>query len=178
MKEGFAPVFDGESRVLILGSFPSVMSRREGFYYGNPQNRFWRMLASFFGEPLPCGIPEKREFLHRNHIALWDMVSLCEIDGSQDASIREEHVVDLGQILGHAPIEAILCNGAKAYELLERNFPAALPIALKMPSTSPANPRYLESVWHGALNRAFFGGTKGERSAFFEKKVDKTQKTR
>lgn len=153
--EGFAPVFDAESRVLILGSFPSVMSRAEGFYYGNPQNRFWRMLSAFFAVPMPETVPQKMRFLHENHIALWDMVASCEVKGSADASIRGEQAVDLGVILGHAPLRGILCNGVKAYDLLAAHAPQALPMARRMPSTSPANPRYSEREWHAALAELF-----------------------
>ena len=147
---GFAPVFNGESRVLILGSFPSVMSRAEGFYYGNPQNRFWRMLASFFGEPLPASVEEKRALVLKNGVALWDMAS-CEVKGSADASIAEEETVDVKALVEGSAIRTILCNGAKAYALLAGNAGELLPIARRLPSTSPANPRYLEQPWHEAL---------------------------
>ena len=152
---GFAPVYDEKSVVLILGSFPSVKSRKEGFYYGNPQNRFWRMLASFFGEELPKSIPEKESFLRRNRVALWDMIASCEIVGSADASIKGEETVDVSTILGHAPIRCVLCNGTKSHELLEKGHPELLPITKKMPSTSPANPRYREEIWHAALREVF-----------------------
>ncbi len=151
--EGFGPVFDGESRVLILGSFPSVMSRSEGFYYGNPRNRFWPMLAAFFHEKLPQTIAEKRALILENHIALWDMVGTCEVNGSSDASISEATCVDLNQVLG-GKIGTILCNGTKSFSMLGEHFPQLLSMAEKLPSTSPANPRYREEVWHAALARA------------------------
>lgn len=153
--EGFAPVYDERSRVLILGSFPSVKSREVGFYYGNPQNRFWKMLCSFFGEKIPPTVEGKTAFLLRHGIALWDMVASCEIVGSADASIRGEHVVDVASILGHAPIEIVLCNGTKSYDLLSALSPELLPRVRKMPSTSPANPRYREEIWHSALAEIF-----------------------
>ncbi len=153
--EGFAPVSDGESRVLILGSFPSVKSRREGFYYGNPQNRFWRMLCGFFGEEVPSSVEGKIAFLHRNHVALWDMVASCEVKGSADASIKEPAAVDLVPLLSSAPFGAILCNGAAAFGMLEEHFPDLLPMAKKLPSTSPANPRYREEAWHAELAALF-----------------------
>ncbi len=155
--EGFAPVWDGESRVLILGSFPSVKSRAEGFYYGNPQNRFWPMLAHFFGEGLPATVEEKRAFVLRRKIALWDMVSSCDIVGSADASIQGAQTVDVRSILGHAPIRCVLCNGTKSYELFSAVHPGLVGMAKKMPSTSPANPRYREEVWHAALGEALQG---------------------
>ncbi|MBR7185892.1 MAG: DNA-deoxyinosine glycosylase [Clostridia bacterium] len=154
---GFAPVFDENSRVLVLGSFPSVKSRQDGFYYGNPQNRFWRMLCGFFQEEIPATVAGKIEFLLRNKVALWDMVASCEIVGSADASIKREEVVDVHTILEHAPIECVLCNGTKSYELLVKQFPQFLSITKKMPSTSPANPRYKEAEWHTALYEIFFG---------------------
>ena len=162
--EGFAPVYDGGSRLLILGSFPSVKSRQEGFYYGNPQNRFWRMLCSFFGENVPATIAEKREFLLRNGVALWDMVASCEVKGSADASIKEAEAVDLSLLLARAPMEAVFCNGTTAYGLLAQNFPSLLSIARKLPSTSPANPRYREEIWHAALGEVF--GAEGAKAEF------------
>ncbi len=155
--EGFAPIFDGSSRLLILGSFPSVKSRAVGFYYGNPQNRFWGMLSSFFGEEIPPDPEGKRAFLLEKHIALWDMVTSCEIEGSSDASIRAESVADIRFLFGHAPIECVLCNGAKSYSLLAERYPQYLPVAQKLPSTSSANPRYEASAWHAALARVFEG---------------------
>lgn len=152
---GFEPVFDGESRVLILGSFPSVKSRAEGFYYGNPQNRFWRMLSSFFGENIPNTVEEKRAFLLRRRVALWDMVASCEVKGSADASISGEQVVDVNAILEGSNIALVLCNGTKAYELFSESASGYISIAKKMPSTSPANPRYSEKVWHEALAEVF-----------------------
>ncbi len=152
---GFAPVSDEESRVLILGSFPSVKSRAEGFYYGNPQNRFWRMLADFFGERVPENVGQKRDFLLRNKVAVWDMVASCEVVGSADVSISKEETVDVKTLLSGTKISLVLCNGAKAYELFARTAAEYLPIARKMPSTSPANPRYSESVWHDALSCIF-----------------------
>ena len=159
---GFAPFYNECSRVLVLGSFPSVKSRKEGFYYGNPQNRFWKMLSRFFGEPLPTTVEDKQALLLRNKIALWDMVLSCEIIGSSDASIRDEDVADLNVILGHGTIECVLCNGTKSYDLLSERFPELLPMTKKMPSTSPANPRYEECIWHEALAEVFAVGAVSE----------------
>ncbi len=154
--EGFPPVFDGNSRVLILGSFPSVKSRREGFYYGNPQNRFWRTVCAFFGEEPPASVAEKRAFLLRRGVALWDVVSSCEIVGSADASIREEQLADVPSLLTGG-ICAVLCNGATAYSLFCAHFPDFAPMAERLPSTSPANPRFSAEAWNAALGRAFGG---------------------
>ncbi len=154
--EGFGPVFDEKSRVLILGSFPSVKSRKEGFYYGNPQNRFWATVCGFFGEGVPADVAAKREFLLRRGIALWDVVQSCEIEGSADASIKEVCVAEIGGVAGENM--PVLCNGATAYRLLAQFFPELLPRTLRLPSTSPANPRFDPAVWREALRR-IYGGT-------------------
>ena len=154
-KIGFAPVFDKDSRVLILGSFPSVKSREIDFYYGHKQNRFWKMLCGYFGEEIPSTIDGKKAFLGRNHIALWDMVVSCEIQGSSDASVKNAVTADLNEVLGRAKIEKILLNGTLSYDLFMKSYAdLAIPYA-KMPSTSPANPRYDEKIWKGALDDVF-----------------------
>lgn len=153
--EGFAPVCDGDSRVLILGSFPSVKSRDVGFYYGNPQNRFWRTVCEFFGEEIPAAVEGKREFLLRHKIALWDVVISCEIVGSADASIKDEIVADIPSVLEGSQIEVILCNGTKSFSLLSDKFPQLLHMAKKLPSTSPANPRFSAEVWKKELERIY-----------------------
>lgn len=149
--EGFDPVYDEHSRVLILGSFPSVKSRAEGFYYGNKQNAFWRTLSAFYGEELPLTVADKRSFVLRNRVALWDVVISCDIEGSADSSIENERVADLPDLLQKSRIKTILCNGSTAYNLLIKNFPALAPIARKLPSTSPANPRFSREAWFQAL---------------------------
>lgn len=135
-----SPVFDKDSKVLILGSFPSVKSREEGFFYGHPQNRFWKVTSKVFGDELPVTIDEKKAFLIRNHIALWDVIGSCEIDGSSDSSIRNVTVNDLSVILGTADIRAIFLNGKKAEQYyLKYLFPVLKRDAVCLPSTSPAN---------------------------------------
>ena len=141
--------------MLVLGSFPSVMSRAEGFYYGNPQNRFWKTVCGYFGESVPNDIAGKKDFLKRRKIALWDVVSSCEIDGSKDASIRNERVADLPALLEKSNIKTIFCNGSKSYGLLEREFPDLLEMTRKLSSTSPANPRFTKEAWYGALDSVF-----------------------
>ena len=134
------PVYDKDSRVLILGSFPSVRSREEGFFYGHPQNRFWKVTAMVFGEEPPPSIDEKRSFLLRNHIALWDVIGSCEIDGSSDSSIRNVTVNDLSAILKTADIQEIFLNGKKAEQLYKKYLlPTVKRDAVCLPSTSPAN---------------------------------------
>ncbi len=152
---GFDPFFREESRVLILGSFPSVKSRAEGFYYGNRQNRFWRTVSGFFGEETPRTVAEKQAFLLRRGIALWDVVTECDIVGSSDSSIENEVVADVPALLERTKITRVFCNGSKAYELLIRRFPALEGVAVKLPSTSPANPRFSERVWREALRTVF-----------------------
>ena len=158
--EGFLPVFDAHSRLLILGSFPSVKSREVSFYYGNPQNRFWKTVCGFFGEEVPGSIEGKREFLLRRNIALWDVVMRCTVTGSADASIGDVTPADIPSLLRSAPVEAIFCNGGKAFSLLEEYFPACMGIARKLPSTSPANPRFSPDVWESALSSLFGSFTK------------------
>ena len=134
------PVFDKDSKVLILGSFPSVKSREEGFFYGHPQNRFWKVTARVFDEETPKTISEKKAFLLRNHIALWDVIGSCEIEGSADSSIKNASVNDLSEILKTADIQAIYLNGQKSYQLYQKYlFPTIKREGICLPSTSPAN---------------------------------------
>lgn len=154
-KVGFAPVYDENSRILILGSFPSVKSREISFYYGNKQNRFWKMLCGYFGENVPETVEEKKEFLFRRGIALWDMATACEIEGSSDASVKNVELADLSLIFNAARIERILLNGTLAYELfLRENARVEIPY-VKLPSTSPANPRFNEAAWRAELDVVF-----------------------
>ncbi|MBR5677761.1 MAG: DNA-deoxyinosine glycosylase [Paludibacteraceae bacterium] len=134
------PVYDEHSEVLILGSFPSVKSREEGFFYGHPQNRFWKVIAAVCGEPVPGTVEEKRSLLLRNHIAVWDVIRSCDITGSSDASIRNVTPNDLRRILDAAPIRAIYVNGKTAERYYKKYIEKTLGIpAACLPSTSPAN---------------------------------------
>ena len=152
VKIGFPPVYDEESKVLILGSFPSVKSREIQFYYGNKQNRFWKTVCGALDEPIPDSVAEKKSFLLRRGIALWDMVTECEIVGSADASVKNATLADLNEIFSTAKLEKILLNGSLAYKLfLERYADVPVPY-FKMSSTSPANPRFNEKDWRDALN--------------------------
>lgn len=155
LKCGFQPFFEADSRVLILGSFPSVKSRAVEFYYGNRQNRFWPTVSSFFGENAPGSTEEKKEFLRRRKIALWDIVTECEITGSQDASIKNYKIANLRQVLDNAPIELIMINGGTALKLFERNYAGISTPYAGMPSTSPANTRFFKEKWEDALRRVF-----------------------
>lgn len=143
MKHTIDPVYDKNSKVLILGSFPSVMSREQQFFYGHRQNRFWRVMAQVLASPVPEDIPRKREMLIRHHVAVWDVIASCEIMGSSDASIRDVKANDLSPILSCADIAAIFTNGGKAYELYQKFiYPVNGIQAHKLPSTSPANAGY------------------------------------
>lgn len=143
---GFAPVFDGDSRVLILGSFPSVKSRQAEFYYGNKQNRFWKMLSEAFFESEPLTVEDKIQLCLKHNVALWDIVSSCNIIGSMDVDIKDYELVDLQQVLSSGKIEKILCNGATSYKLTKIAYNGNLPV-FKLPSTSPANVRFDKDVW-------------------------------
>ena len=134
------PVFDRDSQILVLGSFPSVKSREANFFYGHPQNRFWKVTAAVFGEALPVSMEEKKTFLLRNRIALWDVIHSCEITGSSDASIRNVVPNDLSVILDAADIRAIFVNGQTAYRYYRQYAePQTGRPAVCLPSTSPAN---------------------------------------
>ena len=134
----FPPVFDGNSRVLILGTIPSPKSRERGFYYMHPQNRFWKMLCAVLGENIPADTDGRREICLRRGVALWDVLSSCEIDGASDSSIKNAVPNDLERIFAAADIRAVFTTGKKAQALYERFFPNAMP-AVCLPSTSPAN---------------------------------------
>lgn len=139
----FEPVFDEHSKVLILGTFPSVKSREQGFYYGHPQNRFWKILAALFQEAVPETIEVKKSFLLRHGIAVWDVVSSCDIVGSSDSSIKNVVPADLSRVLDAAPIEKIFANGGKSYSLYQKYaFPLTGREIFKLPSSSPANARW------------------------------------
>lgn len=136
------PVADAGSRVLLLGTMPSPKSREAGFYYANPQNRFWRVLAALWGEETPAGTQERLAFARRHHIALWDVLRACSIEGADDGSIRQPEINDLRRVLDRADIRAIFTTGTKAAALYRRY---CLPVtgrpAIPLPSTSPANCR-------------------------------------
>jgi len=135
-----APVYDENSKILILGSFPSVKSREQGFFYGHPQNRFWKVAAAVHGCAVPTTIEEKRLFLLEHGIAVWDVIKSCEIVGSSDSSIKDAVANDLRVILNAADIRQIFVNGRKAEELYKKYIaPQIGREAVCLPSTSPAN---------------------------------------
>lgn len=132
-----SPIYDTSSRILILGSFPSVISRQQGMYYANPQNRFWQVLAHIFQEE----IEDKKTFCLEHHIALWDVIHSCTIEHSSDASIRNVTVNDIHTLLDNTEIQCIFTNGKKADALFEQYIQVDLP-KINLPSTSSANARY------------------------------------
>lgn len=150
------PFYDGNSDILILGSFPSVKSREQMFFYGHPQNRFWKVIASVFDADCPGTIPEKKAFLKKYHIALWDVIGSCDIEGSSDASIENAAANDLSVILESARIRAIFVNGKTAEKYYRKYIePETGRKAVCLPSTSPANAAWsvdrLAEQWRAAI---------------------------
>ncbi len=152
----FPPVFDENARVLILGSLPSVASRAAGFYYMNPQNRFWKMLSALYGEPFPeMSKEEKIRALKRRGVALYDVIGSCRLLGSSDSSIKDAECTDIPYILQNSKIKKILLNGTKAHSLFLKFYPSLADLAQCLPSTSPANAKFslsdLVHIWGEAL---------------------------
>jgi len=134
------PVFNAHSRVLILGSFPSVKSREGCFFYHHPQNRFWKVLAGVLEQPVPETIEQKKEFLLQNHIAVWDVIASCTIEGSSDSSIKNVVPNDLEMLLNNSRISQIFCNGGTSYQYYRKYQEKSTGrTAIRLPSTSPAN---------------------------------------
>lgn len=134
------PVYDENSKALILGSFPSVASREVCFFYGHPQNRFWRVLSELLGVSMPCSVTDKKKLLISHGIALWDVIASCEIIGSADSSIKDVVPNDLGMILKTADIRAVFVNGKTALKYYNKYLRDSLgKEAICLPSTSPAN---------------------------------------
>lgn len=148
----FPPLYNENSRTLILGSFPSVKSREAMFFYGHPQNRFWKVLAVLFDEKIPENIGEKKELVLKNNLALWDSIHSCTITGSSDSSVKDVVPNDISKIINSSKIDKVFCNGALSYKMYAKYiFPTTGIEAVKLPSTSPANAAYsldrLISIW-------------------------------
>jgi hypoxanthine-DNA glycosylase len=149
----FAPVFDEKSQVLILGTFPSIRSRAAGFYYGHPQNRFWKVIAAITKtNQIPQTIEDKKCMLLQNRIALWDVLQSCDVEGSSDSSIRNATPTALSIILNKANINCIYANGLQSYQFfIKYHCEFYSGRLIKLPSTSPANARYaleqLVAIW-------------------------------
>lgn len=140
LEHEFSPIYAADSKILILGSFPSVKSREQGFYYGHPQNRFWKLLARICRSEVPETIADKKELCLSHGIALWDVIGSCEIEGSSDSSIKNAEVNDLNVILNKCSIKEIFVNGSTAYKLFVKYQQKEIGrSAVKLPSTSPAN---------------------------------------
>ena len=136
----FPPLYSEDSKVLILGSFPSVKSRETMFFYGHPQNRFWKVIAALYYEPVPRTIPEKKALILSHGLALWDSIASCDIKGSSDASIENVEPTDLSEILEGSRVSRVYCNGARSFEIYRKYQLSRTGIeAVRLPSTSPAN---------------------------------------
>ncbi|MBP1680379.1 MAG: mismatch-specific glycosylase [Proteobacteria bacterium] len=140
MLHPFEPVYDANSNVLILGTFPSVKSREQSFYYGHPQNRFWKVIAALTKSELPTTLEAKKALLLTHGIAIWDVIHSCDITGSSDSSIKNVVPMDFSTILAQSQIKRIFANGATAAKLYQTycEHTTGIPI-IKLPSTSPAN---------------------------------------
>jgi hypoxanthine-DNA glycosylase len=139
----FPPLYDENSEALILGSFPSVKSRENMFFYGHMQNRFWKVISKIYDEKLPDTIGEKKALILNHRLALWDSIRSCTIVGSSDSSVRDVVPNDISEIISNSKIDRIFCNGALSYKMyMKYIFPTTEIKALKLPSTSPANAAY------------------------------------
>ena len=137
------PVYQTDSRVLLLGSFPSPKSREVKFYYGNPQNRFWKVISGIYADKIPETEKEKKEILSKHKIALFDVIAECDIEGASDSSIKNVVVNDIASIITETDVQAIFFNGKTAARLFERHYKGKLDLPVfTMPSTSPANASY------------------------------------
>lgn len=152
----FCPVYDENSRILILGSFPSVKSREQGFYYGHPQNRFWKVLAGILQVKEPRSVSEKKEMLVQHGIAVYDVIKSCEIEGSSDSSIRNVTPADIHRIIAESNIEVVFTNGRMAGKLYKKYQAQDIGLPMvELPSTSPANAAFslerLTQVWKSSI---------------------------
>lgn len=145
IRHPFPALFDSNSKVLILGSFPSVKSREQLFFYGHPQNRFWKIISGIFNEAEPQTVDEKKELILRNHLALWDVLSSCEINGSADSTIKNAAVNDIEPIIKQAKIKEIFLNGKTAGKYYNKYVASTVNLkSTVLPSTSPANAAWNE----------------------------------
>lgn len=156
VEQPFLPVYATDSHTLILGSFPSVRSRKEGFYYGHPKNRFWKMIAAVLNEPVPLSVNEKKELLLSHGLALWDVIESCDIEGSADSSIRNPLPAKIPELIRQSSVKRVLCNGKTSARLYRKYiFPETKLEAIVLPSTSPANAacslQELTAIWSAAL---------------------------
>ena len=160
LKRTFGPIYDKNSEILILGSFPSVKSREANFFYGHPQNRFWKVISAVYNAPSLNTIEDKTNFLLKNKIALWDTIDSCDIIGSSDSSIKNAVPTNINMVLSAANIKGIFCNGATSHKLyMKYCYPNTKVEAIKLPSTSPANAAFslekLISIWSDEIKKIY-----------------------
>ena len=151
----FEPVYNEQSEILILGTFPSVKSREQGFFYGHPQNRFWKVIAGLTDSSVPNSVEEKKRLLLKNKIAVWDVIAKCDITGSSDSSIKNVIPADIAGIIQGSRIKRIYANGNMAKKLYDKYILPTLHMEIiGLPSTSPANATYslekLIQIWREA----------------------------
>lgn len=150
------PLYDEKSRILILGSFPSIKSREGQFFYHHPQNRYWKVMAAVLGEPVPETITEKKQMILSHHIAMWDVIASCDISGSSDSSIKNVTANDIGRLLEETEIDMIYTNGGTAHKYYQKYVKKKIERDdIVLPSTSPANAAWslerLIMAWKGAF---------------------------
>lgn len=148
----FKPIYSKDSKILILGSFPSVKSRQQNFYYAHPQNRFWKLIAKIYKANIPNNIEEKKKLILNNNLAIWDVIKSCEIEGSADSSIQNIEVSDINELINKTDITKVVFNGNKAAESYFKYNKRIENIEyITLPSISPANAQYsferLYNIW-------------------------------
>lgn len=154
----FNPIYNNKSKILILGSFPSIKSREINFYYGHPQNRFWKILGNIFNEKISNITEDKINFLLSHNIAIWDTIKSCEIKASSDSHIKNATVNDINIIISNSNIKAIFCNGNVSYKIFLKYYKDKVNIPIIcLPSSSPANARYsldnLTNIWKNEIEK-------------------------
>lgn len=157
VKHPFKPIYDNNSKILILGSFPSIKSREDNFYYAHPQNRFWKVLKKVFNDEVELNSKkDKTKFLLKHNVAIWDSIKECDIENSDDSSIKNAIPNDIGKILNESNITKIFCNGNASYKVFKKYYKKNFDIKVEiLPSTSPANARYtlenLAKIWQDKI---------------------------
>ena len=151
----FNPIYNKESKILILGSVPSVKSREKNFYYGHPKNRFWSLIAKIYNKEIPITISEKESLILNNNLAIYDVIKSCDIEGSSDSSIKNVEINDINYIIQNSKINKVIFNGSKAYKLYKKYEKDKFENLILLPSTSPANAKYslekLYDIWSKEL---------------------------
>ena len=155
VKHTFKPIYNKESKILILGSIPSVKSREYNFYYGHPKNRFWELIAKIYNKKIPVTIDEKTDLILRNNLAIYDVIKSCDIEGSSDSSIKNVVINNINKIIRDSSINKIIFNGNKSYELYNKYESNKFNNLVVLPSTSPANARFtfdkLYATWKNQI---------------------------